>query len=83
MESIFGGFIEFNDNKSFNDFVDNINPEGSLQVIEMAILYGQQNGLYTLEESHILYKCLTKLKEKDGFNSPNGELQQSEGPSSQ
>ena len=80
MESIFGGLIEFNDQKSFNEFVDGVNQEGSLQVIEMAILFGQQNGLYSLEESHILYKCLTKLKEA-GFNSGYGKLQQGEGDS--
>lgn len=82
MESIFGGLIEFQDNKSFNTFIEEISKEDALKIVEMGIQYCQQNGVYSLEESHTLYKCLTKLKEKDGFNSPNGELQQSEGPSS-
>jgi hypothetical protein len=64
MENIFGGLIEFEDKKTFENFVERIDQDGSIQIMEMAILYGQQNGLYSLEESHILYKCINKLKEK-------------------
>lgn len=65
MENIFGGLIEFKSKKEFDSFIDNISKEDTLQIIEASISYGQQNGLYTLEESHILYKCLSKLKEND------------------
>jgi hypothetical protein len=63
MENIFGGLIEFKSKEEFDSFIDKIDNESALSVIEMSILYGQQNGLYSLEESHSLYKCLTKLKE--------------------
>lgn len=76
MENIFGGLIEFENKKSFNTFVEDITKEDALKIIEMGIQYCQQNGIYTLEESHTLYKCLTKLKENDGHNSGNAELQQ-------
>jgi hypothetical protein len=64
MENIFGGLIEFKSKKEFDLFIDNVGPQSALQIIEASITYGLQNGLYSLEESHTLYKCLTKLKEK-------------------
>jgi hypothetical protein len=65
MENIFGGLIEFKSKKEFDSFIDNISKGDAIQIIEASISYGQQNGLYTLEESHSLYKCLIKLKEND------------------
>ena len=65
METIFGGLIEFENKKSFDEYIDNIDNEDSLKIIEMAIQYCHQNGIYSLEESHVLYKCLSKLKEKN------------------
>jgi hypothetical protein len=63
MENIFGGLIEFKSKKEFDSFIENVDNNSALQIIEASITYGLQNGLYSLEESHILYKCLTKLKE--------------------
>jgi hypothetical protein len=63
MENIFGGLIEFKSKKEFDSFIENISKEDAIKIIEASISYGQQNGLYSLEESHSLYKCLTKLKE--------------------
>lgn len=63
MENIFGGLIEFKSKKEFDSFIEEIDNDSALRIIEISILYGQQNGLYSLEESHSLYKCLTKLKE--------------------
>jgi hypothetical protein len=63
MENIFGGLIEFKSKKEFDSFIENVSKEDALQIIEASVSYGLQNGLYTLEESHSLYKCLNKLKE--------------------
>ena len=63
MENIFGGLIEFKSKNEFDSFIDEMDTISTIQIIEASIMYGQQNGLYTLEESHILYKCLSKLKE--------------------
>jgi hypothetical protein len=65
MENIFGGLIEFKSKKEFDSFIENVDNNSALQIIEASITYGLQNGLYTLEESHILYKCLSKLKERE------------------
>jgi hypothetical protein len=64
MEKMFGGLLEFTNETEFNEFVNNMSKEDSLKLIEVALTYGQQNGLYSFEESHTLYKCLSKLKEK-------------------
>jgi hypothetical protein len=63
MENIFGGLIEFKSKSEFDSFIENITKEEALQIIELSISFAQQSGLYSLEESHSLYKCLTKLKE--------------------
>jgi hypothetical protein len=63
MENIFGGLIEFKSKKEFDSFIENVSKEDALQIVEASVSYGLQNGLYTLEESHSLYKCLNKLKE--------------------
>lgn len=83
METIFGGLVEFENKDEIIEFVENIDFNDSLNLIEVALNYSQQNGLFTIEESHVIYKSLKKLKEKDGLNSRNGELQQSEGTSSE
>lgn len=83
METIFGGLVEFENKDEIIEFVENIDFDDSLNLIEVALNYSQQNGLFTIEESHVIYKSLKKLKEKDGLNSRNGELQQSEGTSSE
>lgn len=64
MEHIFGGLVEFNTKEEFESFIETMDKESALNIIEAALTYGQQNGLYGFEESHTLYKCLTKLKEK-------------------
>jgi len=83
METIFGGLVEFENKDEIIEFVENIDFNDSLNLIEVALNYSQQNGLFTIEESHVIYKSLKKLKEKDGLNSRNGELQQSERTSSE
>lgn len=65
MENIFGGLIEFKSKKEFDSFIEKLTKEDALKIIETSISFGQQNGLYSLEESHSLYKCLIKLKENE------------------
>lgn len=71
MENIFGGLIEFKHKEDFDLFIDNLTDEDAINIIEMSSLYGQQNGLYSLEESHAIYKCIRKLKENGNKNQGN------------
>ncbi len=63
MSNIFGGFIEFETDEDLNDFIENVDKESALKIIEACVNYGVANGFYSLQENHYLYKCLNKLKE--------------------
>ena len=65
MENLFGGLIEFDNQKQFDGFVDSLDNQHALKIIEVAFKYGLSNGLYSMEEVHCLYKCLSKLKENE------------------
>lgn len=65
MENIFNGLIEFESIKEFSEFVDNIDKDNALMIIEKQIEHFQQNGAFTLIESATLLKCLNKLKENE------------------
>ena len=65
MESIFGGLIEFDDRKEFNEYVENLDVKGAIQIIEKQIENVASHGGFTIIESHVLYKCLNKLKETE------------------
>jgi hypothetical protein len=63
MESIFGGLIEFDSQKELNEYIENLDVFSATQIIEKQIEYVASHGGFTIVESHVLYKCLTKLKE--------------------
>jgi hypothetical protein len=65
MENIFGGLIEFNSQKEFDNFVETLDKEYAIKIIEVAINYALSNGLYSMGETFCLYKCINKLKENE------------------
>ena len=71
MESIFGGLIEFDNRAEFDKYVENLDPEKALIIIEKQIEYFVLNGGFTLLENHVLYKCISKLKENEHKNKGN------------
>jgi hypothetical protein len=73
MESIFGGLIQFEDKKQFDNFVESINDENAIKIIELALLFSLKNGVYSFEESHTIYQCLNKLKTKQSNQISNNE----------
>jgi hypothetical protein len=68
MESIFGGLIEFDSQKELNEYMENLKLTHAIQIIEKQIEYVASHGGFTIVESHVLYKCLTKLKEDANKN---------------
>ena len=52
MENIFGGLIEFDTQKDFDNFVESLDKESAIKIIEVGINYALSNGLsggqYTL-----------------------------------
>lgn len=73
MDTIFGGLVQFESKEQFNNFVENINDENAVKLIEMALLFSLKNGLFSFEESHIIYECLNKLKNREPQQKPNEE----------
>jgi hypothetical protein len=71
MESIFGGLIEFDNHKEFADYIENMDKEKALQIIEKQIEYFVLQGGFSLTENHVLYKCLNKLKNDANKNQGN------------
>ena len=65
MENMFGGLFQFDSQKEFDDFTSKMDRLSAIKIIELSILHNQQNGIYSLQESFCLYKCLSKLKEYD------------------
>jgi hypothetical protein len=68
MNSIFDGLLEFPSQNDFDSFVESMDKNSAIKMIELSIITNQQKGVYSLEESHILYKCLIKLKENANQN---------------
>jgi len=68
MESIFGGLIEFDSQKELDEYMGNLDLNGAMQIIEKQIEYIASHGGFTIVEGHVLYKCLTKLKENANKN---------------
>jgi len=64
MENLFNLF-QFESQKQFDDFMKNIDKKSAIKILELSIINNQQNGLYSLEESYCLYKCISKLKEDE------------------
>lgn len=75
MESIFNGLLEFSSKTELNDFVNNIDIENSIKLIETALESAHGNGVFSMEETHIIYTCLLKLKksiyETDNLSNNN------------
>lgn len=68
MESIFGGLIEFDNQKELDEYMNNLSVDDAIQIIEKQIEFVATHGGFKLVESHVLYKCLNKLKENANKN---------------
>jgi len=47
METIFGGLVEFKDRAKLVEFVETMDIDASIKIIETSLEFGQKNGLYT------------------------------------
>jgi hypothetical protein len=68
MVSIFDGLIEFDSQKELNERMENLDTNHAIQIIEKQIEHVASHGGFTIVEGHVLYKCLTKLKENANKN---------------
>lgn len=73
MESIFGGIVEFQSKEQLNGLTNELTKGMAIKMIEASLEYCNKSGMFSLDEAHILYKSLLKLKENDekGTQIPN------------
>lgn len=75
MPAIFNDLLEFKDELDLDSLLDKMDNTLAIKLLEIAL--EGCNDRFTIVESHVVYKCLKKLKQKqDGLNNGDGELQQ-------
>jgi hypothetical protein len=65
MKTLFNGLLQFEDNDSLETMLKEIDKNLSLKLLEFALDHAQKNGVYDFQESHLIYRCLEKLKKND------------------
>jgi hypothetical protein len=63
MENLFGGLLEFVSKEQLENFINTMDKTSALKMIELSLLHAQHRGLFSFEESTIIYNSLNKLKE--------------------
>jgi hypothetical protein len=75
MPAIFNDLLEFRDENDLDSLLDKMDKTLAIKLLEIAL--DSCNDRFSIIESHVIYKCLKNLKQKeDGLNGGNGELQQ-------
>lgn len=69
MSRIFGGLLDFNNEEQINAMVDTLDNKLAIKLLEFAL--ENCTAHYSLLENHIIYKCLSKLKENENKNQGN------------
>jgi len=62
MKILFNGLLEVNTIPELKFLIENSDKTNSIRIIEQALDSGVQKGIYSIEESYIIYLCLEKLK---------------------
>jgi hypothetical protein len=65
MAHLFGDLLEFTTPEEFEKFMDNMKESDAINILGVALTYCQQNGMFSIQESHTIYKSLQKLKKDD------------------
>jgi len=63
MAHMFGELLEFNTKEELNEYIEKMNVVDAITLLETALTWSQQNGLYSIDESYTIYKSLQKLRE--------------------
>lgn len=75
MPAIFNDLLEFKNEEDLDSLLDKMDNTLAIKLLEIAL--DGCNDRFSLVESHVIYKCLKNLKQKEnGSNSGDGELQQ-------
>jgi len=78
MAAIFDNLLEFKDEEQLENMLNNMDKALAIKLIRIA--FDITTSRFTLEENHVIYKCLSKLKENENKTSDlrdddhNGDL---------
>ena len=73
MEHYFDGLIEFNTETEFNSFLNKLDGDQSILILEIALSYAQKQGIFSIGESSVIFHSLLKLKEQIKDNEAKKE----------
>lgn len=68
MSTLFNGDFEYEEESDFKEFLETIEPENALKIIDIALAHANKEGAFTIEESYCIYKCVDKLKKQQNEN---------------
>jgi hypothetical protein len=70
LQVIFGGLVQFKNKEDLKNFLNDMEKSQAFALIEQALLFSQKQGLFSFEESNVVYKSISKLKENEETNLP-------------
>lgn len=62
MSEIFGGLIEFDTDEELENFITEMSIDDAISILEKSIEFAHKNNLYSIQETHVIYESLKKLK---------------------
>lgn len=62
MSTLFNGDFEYEEESDFKEFLETIEPQNALKIIDIALSHANKEGAFSIEESYCIYKCIDKLK---------------------
>ena len=63
MGAIFNGILEFENDEKLEDILDQMDKGLAIKLLSIALDLTTEH--FTLAENHVIYKCLTKLKQNE------------------
>jgi hypothetical protein len=54
--------FEYESKKDLKEFLQEIDNQNAIVLIEMALSYASKQGSFDIDESHCIFMCLSKLK---------------------
>ena len=71
MPNLFGDSFEYDDKKDLINWLEEIEPNQALTIIDLALSHANIQGAFTIDESYCIFKCITKLKDEKREQNEN------------
>lgn len=67
MDTLFNGNFEYDDKDELIEFINNIDTEDAIKIIEQSLDHANESGAFNLLESYCVHQCLEKLKKNQNI----------------